>query len=55
MKEDRLTKLNSILKDMGSIVVAYSGGVDSTFLLHRAHMVRKSCIIAITIRTPYIQ
>ena len=54
MKEDRLTKLNSILKDMGSIVVAYSGGVDSTFLLHRAHMVRKSGIIAITIRTPYI-
>jgi uncharacterized protein len=35
-------------------VVAFSGGVDSTFLLHRAHKVRKSAIVAITIRTPYI-
>jgi uncharacterized protein len=54
MREDRLLKLNLILKDMGSIVVAYSGGVDSTFLLHRANTVRKSGLIAITIRTPYI-
>jgi uncharacterized protein len=47
-------KLNSILKDLNSFAVAFSGGVDSSFLLYRAHAVRKSGIIAITIRTPYI-
>jgi uncharacterized protein len=48
------SNLNTILKDLNSFVVAFSGGVDSTFLLHRAHKVRKSAIVAITIRTPYI-
>ena len=48
------SKLDTILKDLNSFVVAFSGGVDSTFLLHRAHKVRKSAIVAITIRTPYI-
>ena len=48
------SKLDTILKDLYSFVVAFSGGVDSTFLLHRAHKVRKSAIVAITIRTPYI-
>jgi pyridinium-3,5-biscarboxylic acid mononucleotide sulfurtransferase len=47
-------KLNSILKDLNSFVVAFSGGVDSTFLLHRANTLRNSNIIAVTIRTPYI-
>ena len=54
IREDRLIKLNSILKELDSFVVAFSGGVDSTFLLYRAHVVRKSGIIAVTIRTPYI-
>ena len=54
MEDIKTTKLNSILKELGSFVVAFSGGVDSSFLLHRAHTVRKSEIIAITIRTPYI-
>ena len=48
------SRLDTILKDLNSFVVAFSGGVDSTFLLHRAHKVRKSAIVAITIRTPYI-
>ena len=54
IRDKKSLKLDSILKDLNSFVVAFSGGVDSTFLLHRAHMVRKSGIIAITIRTPYI-
>lgn len=52
--DDKSLKLDSILKDLNSFVVAFSGGVDSTFLLHRAHTLRKSSIIGITIRTAYI-
>jgi uncharacterized protein len=54
IRNEKSLKLDSIIKDLNSFVVAFSGGVDSTFLLHRAHKVKKSSIIAITIRTPYI-
>jgi pyridinium-3,5-biscarboxylic acid mononucleotide sulfurtransferase len=53
-RKEKLLKLDSILKDLNSMVVAFSGGVDSTFLLHRANLIRKSGVIAVTIRTPYI-
>jgi pyridinium-3,5-biscarboxylic acid mononucleotide sulfurtransferase len=52
--ETKTAKLDNILKNLSSFVVAFSGGVDSTFLLHRAHKIRKSEVIGITIRTPYI-
>ncbi len=52
--EKKSNKLNSILKELGTFAVAFSGGVDSSFLLHRAHRVMKNGIIAVTIRTPYI-
>lgn len=54
MTVSKSQKLNSILNELGSFAVAFSGGVDSSFLLHRAHKLNKSGIIAITIRTPYI-
>lgn len=54
MPDNKSLKLNSILKELSSFAVAFSGGVDSSFLLHRAFTVRKTGIIAITIRTPYI-
>ena len=31
--QDKLSRLRSILKQMGKVVIAYSGGVDSAFLL----------------------
>ena len=54
MTDIKSEKLNSILKELGSCVIAFSGGVDSSFLLHRAHALNNSEIIAVTIRTPYI-
>ena len=37
MIEDKTKKLDAILKELKSFVVAFSGGVDSSFLLYRAH------------------
>jgi pyridinium-3,5-biscarboxylic acid mononucleotide sulfurtransferase len=54
IREQKSLKLDSILKDLETFVVAFSGGVDSTFLLHRAHTIKKSGVVAITVRTPYI-
>ncbi len=52
--ENRSAKLDKILKELGTVAIAFSGGVDSSFLLYRAHRVKKAGLIAITIRTPYI-
>jgi uncharacterized protein len=54
MTESKSIKLNSILNDLKSFVVAFSGGVDSSFLLHRAHSLGNLKIAAVTIRTPYM-
>ena len=54
MTDNKSAKLDSILNDINSFAVAFSGGVDSSYLLFRAHKVRKSGIVAVTIRTPYI-
>jgi uncharacterized protein len=53
---NRLTKkrahLISILKNYGSLLVAYSGGVDSTFLLATAHEALKKNLVAVTATSP---
>jgi uncharacterized protein len=54
IKDGKLERLDTILKELNTFVVAFSGGVDSTFLLHRAHTVKRTGFIGITIRTPYI-
>lgn len=54
MVKSRLEKLDRILQELQSFVVAFSGGVDSSLLLYRAHTLKNLKVIGVTIRTPYI-
>ncbi len=47
--QSKLRNLKENIQRMGSVVVAYSGGVDSTFLLKAAHDVLKEKAIAVTV------
>jgi len=50
--EQKYQTLQNILKDMGSVAVAYSGGVDSTFLLKVAYDILKDNAIGILAVSP---
>ena len=52
--EEKVNKLRKILKSFKSVSIAYSGGVDSTFLLAIAKEVLGKNVLAITAASPMI-
>jgi uncharacterized protein len=49
---DKLAQLESLLEGLGSVLVAYSGGVDSSFLVATAHRVLGARALAVSAASP---
>jgi pyridinium-3,5-biscarboxylic acid mononucleotide sulfurtransferase len=54
MLEKKFDRLKEILLQMESVAVAFSGGVDSSFLLAAAAGVKDIDVIALTARSPFV-
>ncbi|MFH1096284.1 MAG: ATP-dependent sacrificial sulfur transferase LarE [Candidatus Desantisbacteria bacterium] len=50
--DQKLEQMKAILEGMGSVLVAYSGGVDSTLVLKIAHDILGDKVLAVTVRSP---
>jgi len=52
--EKKIHKLKNVLKDMGSAVIAFSGGVDSSLLVKIAASTLGKNVIAVTAKSPLL-
>ena len=53
VQKARYDRLLDALHSMGRVLVAFSGGADSTLLLHAAHEALGNNVLALTCATPY--
>ena len=54
MTENKRDRLDSVISELNSFVIGFSGGVDSSYLLFRAHTLLKDKVMGVTLHTPYI-
>lgn len=54
MTEKKGDRLDRVLTGLNPLVIGFSGGVDSSYLLLRAHALLKDKMIGVTIKTPYM-
>jgi pyridinium-3,5-biscarboxylic acid mononucleotide sulfurtransferase len=52
--EEKERKLEELLKDLAPVVVAFSGGVDSSYLAFKAHRVLGAQALAVTAESPSV-